>query len=177
MPSVLYQNSCGFSSNYSLLLAASITIHCQAAVMECFLTQNQTPRPPKKEKWTVNIILCVLFMADQIYRVQGPAPWGEASPLPERLQGWTVRSGTWKKKVIFSLFICLLEKNKTKTGTLAYAKFMRVCVCIGRYVRSWWTEELDVRLFKRKKKQCSRGFFSKKQTCSYYENSEAGDSA
>lgn len=110
----------------------------------------------------------------------GPTRRGKpASRTPAGMDGqkWYVIKKKKKTSYIFSVYLSALLEKQRKTGTLAYAKFMRVCVYIGRYVRSWWTEELDVRLFKRKKNSIQGFFFCEKQTCSYYENSEAGDSA
>lgn len=59
------------------------------------------------------------------------------------------------------MFICLLslERKKKQDRNTCICKIHPCCVCTGRYVTSWWTEELDVRLFKRKKKNSVQGFF------------------
>lgn len=68
-------------------------------------------------------------MADQIHRVQGPAPRGEASPLPERLQGWPLRSGECKAISDFPMFLLFVVKTPQQKWHICSWKCVRVCVC------------------------------------------------
>lgn len=96
-------------------------------------TDAAFPRPrnhtwhEKKQGGLGNLKLCVPLTADQVHGVQGPAPRGEASPLPERLQGWPLRSGECNTIPV----CCPGQKTKhpTKVVELFTELYMRVCVC------------------------------------------------
>lgn len=140
MPSVLYENSCGFSSNYNLppaspnLLAVRITVRRQAEQMERFLApKSDLKRKEKKKGGPGNVKPCVPLMADQIHRVQGQAPRGEASPLPERLQGWPLRSGECKAISDFPMFLLFVVKTPQQNWYICSWKCMRVHVKICQY--------------------------------------------
>lgn len=98
-------------------LAVRATVRCEAAQMQRFLGPGIRQEKKKKTpRWSEKLkTVCVPLTADQVHRVQGPAPRGEASPLPERLQGWPLRSR--KCNTIPVWFFCFLSRTKDKCIT------------------------------------------------------------